>query len=421
MKDLLHTLWIKKWRLLAPVVVLVMGFMATTYLLETRPGARRAPPVEAQPRLVQVTVAKKENHRVVIEAYGEVVPRSEVSVKAQVSGQVVAIGPQLLPGGRLAKGDLIVQIEPRDYQLAVQRAESTLAKAKSALAREQGNQNVAREEYQFLGEDLTGAERDLVLRRPQLKSAEADVEAAQAALDEAKLDLERTKVVAPFNAMVTSKNVDVGTRLSSADVIAKLVGTESYWVELALPTNELRWLDVPTNRRRDPTKPGEAEQMVRSVRLFNSSSWGDQQRHGTLVRVLGDLTSEGRMAKVLVQIDDPLALKDENMGQPVVLLGSYLRAEVDGRMLENVVELDRALVRQSGHVWVVDPDNRLELRQVNVVFSDKDHVYIDKGLETGDRVVTTDVPTAAPGLPVRISGNSSEILGQKGNGHDAGA
>jgi RND family efflux transporter MFP subunit len=283
---------------------------------------------------------------------------------------------------------------------------------------------VAREEYEFLGQDLTGAEKDLVLRKPQLDTAKADVDSAQAALDEAKLALERTRVVAPFDALVVSENVDVGTRVSTNDTIANLVGTASYWVELAVPSNQLRWLDSPATRRQQPSLRDDPEEYVSTVKLYNPGSWGDDSRVGRLVRVLGNLTEEGRMARVLVEIPDPLAQQEEDAGKPIVLLGSYLRADVAGRTLENVVALDRAIVHDGDRVWIMNADDQLEFRQVHVAFSNKEQVFIDKGITEGERIVTTDIPTAAEGMPLRTSTpapGEADLLGAKEAGHGQGA
>jgi RND family efflux transporter MFP subunit len=385
-------------RVVLPLAVLAGAGLVALYLMETAPRAERTPKPR-QARLVEVVEVAPARHTVNVEAWGTVKPAKEVTLRAQVSGAVVEVTDKLVPGGRLAAGEHILSIDDADYRLVLQQRESELAKAKSDLAVEQGNQEIARREFELLGQKVTERERQLVLRQPQLDTVKADIASAEAAVAEARLSLQRTRVVAPFDALVISKSVDPGARLTSTQSeIAHLIGTGRYWVEVALPTSELKWIRLPESDGR----PGS------SVRLHDDAAWpAGAYRQGKVIRLLGDLSSAGRMARLLVAVDDPLALRPESAGQPTLLIGAYLRAEIEGRTIDDAISLDRRHLRAGDTVWLMDGENRLEMRQVEVAHRALDEVLITGGLGPGDRIVTTDIAAPAEGMPLRLAGGDA--------------
>lgn len=407
MKAQIAQLWENKWQIILPLLILGGAGLFTAYLMQSEPRAERGSRPPAQPRLVEVQPVEPGDHPVRIEAYGEVQPSRDVSLSPQVSGEIVETSGNLVPGGRLEKGELVVQIDPSDYKLAVEQAKSQLDTALANMRIEQGNQVVAEAEYEFLGQDLAEAERELVLREPQLQQAKAEVASARAALEEARLDLKRTKITAPFDALVMSKDIDVGTRVSQSTTIARVVGIHNYWVELNIPASSLKWISE------EAVSAGEGP----TVRLTYEGAWdGNEHRTGQIIRIQGTLSTEGRLAQVLVEIPDPLALEPAHKGVPRVLIGSYLKAEVVGRMLENVVALDRSLLREGDTVWVMNEQDELEVRPVEVAYAGRGEVLISNGLSSGDRVIITDIPTATDGMPLRVQKPeaSPAVLGRRG-------
>ena len=180
-----------------------------------------------------------------------------------------------------------------------------VAKAESDLQLEQGNQLVAQKEYKLLGETVSDVEKALMLRRPQLENLRATLEAAQAKLEQARVDLARTQIKAPFNAVVQARSADVGARASESTVLATLVGTDAYWVEVSVPVSQLRWIRIPQT-------DGDQGALVR---VYDSAAWGDGVfRQGRVVRLEADLEEQGRMARLLVRVEDPLSLQPDNTG-----------------------------------------------------------------------------------------------------------
>jgi len=378
-------------RVLLLLAVLAAGGGVSFYWLTHRPKAHRRPP-RPQATLVEVRAVSPGTHTVVVRPLGTVIPAKTIQLASQVSGRVVDVSEELIPGGRFSAGQKILQIEPKDYQLAVRQRACDLAKARSALKVEMGQQSVARREYELLGEEIKPEDEELVLRKPQLAAAQAAVEAAEAVLEQAQLDLKRTDVLAPFNAMVRSRTVDLGSQVSVGTALASLVGTDKYWVQVSIPVDELRWVDVPGLGGTDGSP----------ARVYCEPAWGpDAFRDGIVERLMADLEPQGKMARLLVAVQDPLELSRASGPRHPLILGSYVRVEIRGRDLPNVVRVPRTALRDGRCVWVMRPDGTLDIRQVKTVWSGNEHVYVTDGLSEGDLLITSDLGAPIQGMALR--------------------
>lgn len=379
--------WLKA---LLPLAVIVGAAVLLRTIMLTAPEASRTRP-ERQSRLVEVVLAERYDEQVRVVARGVVKPAFDVTLTPQVSGEVVEISDNLLPGGHVRKGELLLRLDPRDYEYAVQQRESELIRARASLTLEQGQQDVALHEYEVLGQELTEADKALVFREPQLQTAKGDIAAAEAMLRDAKLDLERTAVTAPFDALVVSENVDLGSRLTSQSTIARLVGTETYWVELSVPQVDLRWVDLPTE-----STPGSP------VFLRHPNVWEPYAfREGRIIRLLPDLSDQGRMARLLVEVDDPLGLKAGQQELPRLLISQYLEAEILGAQIDGAIRVDRNYLREGDNVWIMNDEDKLEVRPLTIAYRGPDAVLATSGIVAGERIVTTDLAAAASGMPLR--------------------
>ena len=380
--------WFKR---LAPVIVLVTGAVVAVALTKTGPSAKREPPPR-QARLVETQAVVFGPARTRIDAMGTVVPAETVALQALVGGEIVYVSDDLEPGGLLRADDELLHIDPRDYELAVLQRESEVAQAQSTLQLELGQQVIAKREFELLNEPMEAEDRELVLRKPQLASVRAQLALARASLEKAKLDLQRTRVRAPFNAIVESRAVDLGARVTTANTLAVLVGTDRCWVEVSVPVKDLKWINIP----RAGGGPGS------SVRISNPAAWGEGAwREGHVIRLAGELEEEGRMARVIVEVEDPFALRPEHDHQPVMLMDSYVSVEIEGRPLERVAAIARAHLRDGEHIWLMTADDTLEIRAVDIVFRGPDQVWVSGGVEEGDNLVVTDLPAPVAGMPLR--------------------
>ena len=374
------------------ILIIAFGVGLIWFIFRTEPSATRSDAARDTAMLVEVTEVRRKTVRPTITAMGTVQPAREVVLRPRVSGMVVDHAAELTPGGIVEEGETLVRIDPSDYDAALQQRESELSQARAELEIEKGRQNVARQEFQLLDEDLSGSNRALVLRQPQLDSARAAVDAAEAAVRRARLDLERTRVKAPFDARVLSRDVNTGSQVSTGESLARLVGLDRYWIETTVPMNKLRWLEFPDG----------ADTEGAPVSVRNNTAWPEGvHREGRLYKLVGELENNSRMARVLIIIDDPSGRLSGDSTSPPLLIGSYVESHIQGRAMEDVVRLDRNYVRRNDTVWVME-DGELAIRDVHIRFQDADHAYIDDGLADGDRVITSHLSTVVEGADVRL-------------------
>jgi RND family efflux transporter MFP subunit len=386
------------------LAILAGAVFVAMWLLQTAPKSkRRKPPRMAT--LVNVIEARFVKERVVIASMGTVFAARQVDIYPRVRGEVVYIGRDLLPGGLFRRGRVLLRIDQADYRLAVRQSESNVAQNKANLTLEMGRQSVAKREYAMLGEDMKRVNADLALRKPQLASARATFEAAEAALARAKLDLQRTTIHAPFNAIVQTRSVNIGSRVSESSVLARLVDTDVYWIEISVPVDRLKWIQIPQGNVRDGS----------AVKIYDANAWGQGvYREGKVIKLDPSLEPQGRMARLLVEVRDPLILRAENANKPRLLLGSYVRAEIEGRELPSVFPLPREYLREEDQVWLMSSSNQLEIRRVQIAYRGENSILVSGGIRPGEKIVTTLLAMPVEGMPLRIRGAKKPSQQRKG-------
>ena len=384
-------------RRVLPLAIIAVGVLGAWWLVANRPRAQREQ-VEPIPPLAQVVEARRTTERITIAAMGTVVPAKRVALQPEVSGRIVAQSSQLLPGGLFRKGDVILRIDPRDYETAVKQQEAAVEQARLEVQLEKGRQVIAKREWKLLEEDiaLDQSSQDLALRKPQLKNANVALEAAESTLEQARLQLERTTVYAPFNAVVQEEFVDEGQLVNPQTQLATLIGTDRFWAQVSIPVDRLRWLTFSGTEASGESSVRVVQEVTGEVRI---------ERSGRLARLVGDLDPVGRMARVLVEIDDPLGLNaKKNPASIPLMLGAYVRVEIEAGNAEEVFLLPRTAIREGDQVWISGEEDRLEVRPVEVLWRSKDTVLIRNGLREGDRVVTNSIPLPIPNMKLRVEG-----------------
>lgn len=373
-------------RILSGSLVLLALTAGIVVLIQwTEPEPAREAAVKRTPMLVEVLTAELGTYTPRIPALGVVRPAEDVDLQARVSGQVSSLGAGFVPGQVVEKGATLVQLERVDAVNVVDLARSDLALAQANLEMEQGRQAVARIERDHIQEQISLAQERLVLREPQLQAAQASVEAAQARLRQAELSLSRTRVSAPSRSLVLSRLVGVGSLVTPSTVVGRLVAVERFWVELSLPSRLLQFLPPDT-----------------TVRLQDRSAWAaGSYREGRLSGVVRALDEQTRMARLLVEVEDPLALEREG---PALSIGAFVQAELQATTLHEVTRLPSGLVRRDDVVWTME-DEVLRLRPVEVLLSDGTYSYL-RGLAPGVQVVRTDLASVADGAPLRVAPES---------------
>ncbi len=378
-------------------VVLALALLAgggalVAVILATEPTATRETASKETAMPVAVTEVRTGTYRPRIEAMGTVIPRREVELSPRVAGQVTERASALVPGGVVAEGETLLRLDPADYKHALEQRRSELEQAKAELRLEQGEQQVAAADHERLETELSAEQRALVLRQPQLESARARVASARAAVEQAKLELERTRIRAPFDAHVLSREVNVGSQVRTGEDLARLVGVDTYWVEATVPAAKVPWIQISEQ---------EAGRGA-AVRIRDRSAWAEgAERTGRVDRLIGSLSDDTRMARLLVAVDDPLGGEGEEGERPRLLLNAYVACRIQGRPVEGVVRLDRAYVREDDTAWVM-ADGELSIRELDIQVRDAEHAYVAGGLTDGDRVVTSDLATVREGVALRL-------------------
>jgi RND family efflux transporter MFP subunit len=389
--------------ILLPVVVLAAGVAVALWLMETSPQAKPRPKAQ-NATLVAVRTVDYGARQTVVSGMGTVAAARNVALKPEVSGKIVELSPNMIPGGLFRKGETLLKIDPTDYRLAVRQLATDVAKAESDLQIEQGNQLVAQKEYKLLGQTVSDVEKALMLRRPQLENLRATLEAAQAKLEQARFDLARTTIEAPFNAVVQSRAVEVGARASESTELATLVGTDAYWVEVSVPVSQLQWIQIPQT---------EGDQGA-LVRVYDSAAWGDGVfRQGRVVRLEADLEEQGRMAQLLVRVEDPLSLSPDNTGQPRMLIGSYVRLEIEGQPVASAASIDREFIRNGSDVWIMEDNGNLSIRTVEIAFRGINHILVTGGISPGENLVVSDLAAPVEGMLLRAADTPGDQIAAK--------
>ncbi len=368
-------------RYVSPLVVIVLGVAAAKAIIASK---QPPPKTEAPARVLPVNVVTVDigTREASLEAYGTVEPLRTLVVRPAVAGPVTAVHTNLIEGGRIDAGQTLLQIDRRDYELGVRTAEAAVLAAEADLDVEKGSAAVAAKEWELLGSTLETDEatKRLALREPFVARRQADVSTALVRLDQARLDLERTAITAPFDAVVLSENVEVGSHVSMGSELATLVDRGTFAVEVSVPLDRLGSL-----------KKGESKA---SVRVAGSKA----PRPAKVVRVLGEVDREGRMARVQVAIENPL---ESTSGAGPVLLGSYAMVVLPLESVGAAALIPRGALREGDMVWIMDADDQLEMRSVTVAMRRDGDVLITAGLEAGDRVITSPIAVPLPGMRLR--------------------
>ena len=370
----------KHFKVILPIALIVGAMGVSFIMVKTAPKAEKKRP-KKQATLVDTTPLKSGTKTVTLKLTGTVIPAEEILLRARVSGEVVEIHPEFMEGGLLQKGDAILNIDPVDFELALAQSESALQKATFEYKLELGRQDIARREWELLGlaEDATDSEKELALRLPHLAASRAALEAAKATVKKSKLNLSRTTLRAAFNAVVLSRNVNVGSQASQQDVLATLAGTDTYWVQASVPVDRLDWITIPGS----------------AVTLHSPSG---AIRDGRVIKRLGNLEEKGRMARILIAVDDPLCLTAKNQDCTPLLLGQYVRVDVMGRELEQVYSIPRSALRENRWVWIAAPNDTLDIREVDVRWRAEKNILVSGNLRDGERLITTELTTPMQGL-----------------------
>ena len=365
-------------------LTLAISLGATAALIMSRKEPERVERPSLGP-LVQVTPVSFTDLQVEVRGQGEVSPRVQVDLAPQVTGRVVKVHPALLSGTRFRAGTVLLRVDPRDYELVVERAQASVASAQTVLERELAEAEVAIAEWRDVQGDAPAPE--LLAREPQIREARARLAAAEADLSKARLDLERTRLSLPFDGVVIEESVDVGQLVTAGQRVGTVYGTSAVEIRLPLDDSELAWFDLPKKGEKGPEVIVEAE-------LFG----GHHTWTGRLERYEARLDPRSRMVHVVVVVDNPFA-SDE---RPPLLPGTFVQVSIAGRGLERVMAIPRHALREGETLWVAEGET-LRIREVEVARRERERVLIRSGLDEGEMLVVSALDVATDGMEVRLA------------------
>ena len=385
-------------RFLLPLLIIVGGIAISAALIASGPEATRQRP-QAPPPTVEVLTLEPRPYRVEAHSRGTISPRTESTLVAEAAGRIIHVADNFFNGGFFEKGDVLLQIDDRDYQNAVIIARAEVAQRQLALAEEQARSDQARRDWEQF--QLDTPPTPLVLRAPQLENAKASLEAAEARLTQARINLERTRILAPYAGRILSKEVDIGQYITPGTRLARIYASDALEVRLPLTDEQLRYLTLPeVSAGNNVATPATTTPVEFSLRFAGETyHWS-----GSLVRTEGSIDVNSRQLYVVARIDDPYTQSDH---RPQLKIGQFVEARIAGKRLDNVYVVPRQAIHRERTVHIITPERRLERRDLNILWRDTEHLITDGPLQPGEQISLTRLAFAADGILVRVAGETT--------------
>ena len=369
-----------------PAFVVITGVAVAAAIIATGPQLDPQPPAVNAP-MVRTSAAVHETVQLTAITHGTVLPRTESELVPEVSGRVIGISPAMVSGGFFRQGDLLLEIDPLDYEVGLEQAKAALASSRSELT----NATKAHERQLDLAErqSTSQSQKDDALNR--LHFAQASLREARARLSRARRDLERTRITAPYDGRVRSERVDIGQFVNRGAPVASLYATDVAEVRLPLHDEELAYLDLPLAGT--PFEDRQARAILRAQFAGEQHTW-----EGQIVRTEGELDPQTRMINVIAQVDAPY---QQTGNRPPLAVGLFVEAEIVGHQVDNIFVLPRSALQQNEQIYVVGDDNRLQFRDITILRSVAEEIYISDGIRPGELICLSPVNNAIPGMLVQ--------------------
>lgn len=400
------------WRRLPlAIIILLVGIGLTWALMTLKPSPEPRPEPEPPPPLVEVVRVALEDRSLKVKTQGTVQPLREIHLVSQVSGRITEVADNFVSGGTFAEDEWLVQIDPRDYQFALAGAEARLAEAEQLLATERGQARQAEREWRDLGNEDANA---LFLRKPQLAAAEANLKAARAERERALLDLERTRVTAPFRGRIRETLVNLGQFVSPGTQIASIYDAAVAQVHLPLTGHQAALVDLPLGF--DPISEQDLKDFPQVV-LRGEIAGETHEWQGQLVRTQASLDSQSRLYYAVAEVPEPF--NPERQPAPL-LMGLFVEAEIVGRRLEDVAALPKSAVFERNRIYAVSAEGTVQAKEVRVLKVEPDRLWVRGDLAEGEAVIRERQGYVSPGMKVEIAGEqeAEEDSGDPGEDSD---
>lgn len=374
-------------------ILIIVGFIVAMNIIiamNKKPEEKRKPFTTLA---VMADYAVQDDVFLVVDAQGEAQPRTEIDLVPEVGGKIVYVSPSFVQGGIIKKGETLIRIDPRDYDIALIRAKASVAQAQQNLVREIAEGDVAVRDYEDLG--IGGAPSDLAMRKPQRQQAEAALQAAQAEVQAAELQLTRTSVRAPFAGRVKSKNSDIGKFVSPGSTLGRIFSTDVVEVRLALSDADLSKVNLPLAFA--ATSRADAPKVELSAVIAGQRRMWD----GRIMRTDGTYDTQTRALFAIVEVVDPYGKGASEDGVPLAP-GMFVDAKIVGKTYENMIVIPRDGLRPGDKVYVVNDKGKSQIRDVGVVDTNAQRAVISSGLEVGELVILSPMEESRTAMTLKV-------------------
>ena len=380
-------------------LILIIGSIGVVIALVTYQNSKRVERKDDTNKAVLVDVIEAEvvSLNFSVESQGTVRPRTETTLVSEVSGKIVSIAPNFVAGGFFRKDEVLLQIDPSDYEAGLKRALAALASRKAKLADETARSEQAMKDWRNMGKE--GQPSDLGLRKPQMADAKANVSAAEADVQKARRDLERTRITLPYDGLVREKLVDIGQYVSLGTRLGITFAIDTAEVRLPLSSNDLSFLDLPSE-----TEIKTAAKTFPPVTLSAEVAGETREWQARIIRTEGVVDETSRVIYAVAQVIDPYGVLGQS-DQQELKIGTFVNASIQGLPADNVVVLPRYVLRADNTVLVANPDNELDILPVTVLRAEPRDVYLSKGIKGGAKVIVTTLDAPVPGTRLAIRGD----------------
>jgi RND family efflux transporter MFP subunit len=389
------------------ILAVIIGVTALLVFLiwSNPPQSKRFKPSKAPQMTVVTKVLAAETYQVVLESFGTVKPRTQSILFTQVSGQITAVSEQFRDGGFFEKGDVLVQLDERDYTAEVKVSQANLLSANQVLLEEKARVTQAKADWQRLGNGKTAGA--LVLRKPQLEAAKAKVLSAQAQLDKAQLSLDRTQIIAPYAGRILKKQVDLGQVVSSNSQLATIFAVDYIEVRLPIKNKDLALINLPEEYR-DIGEQGRKNDVLLTSDLMGKQSW-----KGKIVRTESAIDEQSQQLYVVAQIDRPYDATTSLVSP--IKIGQYVTAKIEGKELTHSLVIPSSAIYQGSYVYTVK-NGLLIRKEIILGWQNGKQAIVESGLFVGDELVFTSLGQVSSGTPVAIEGRAikKEKKGNRG-------
>ena len=387
----------KSWfsKLVVPICVAVVTVGLVYFIFNNPPESKRKAASNAPQMTVEVKKLIPRSYQVSVESFGTVAPRTQSVLFSQVSGQINEVSPQFRDGGFFKKGDVLLELDDRDFRSEAKTAEAGLIEAKQNFEEEKARGEQAIADWERLGNGKEAS--DLVLRKPQLAATQAQVLSAEAQFEKANLALERTKIIAPYAGRILTKNVDIGQVVSSTTALADIYAADYVEIRLPIKNKDLALMQLPEEYINDVNDNTALGNVVISSNLIGKQVW-----QGNIVRTESAIDEDSQQLYVVAQIDKPY---ETNNQTAQIKIGQYVTAAITGKKVEGVLVVPSSAIYQGSYVYIVE-EGILKRKYIDVTWQNGIESIIGSGLSAGDNLVITALGQINSGTRVLIAGES---------------